>query len=104
MHRRIVKKYGEVLMYDFNNHIFIKDFFVKPEFIGQGHGKKLISYFPEKCWLNAWPTRPSSGGLNNKQLIKFYRKNGFKFYWCENRMCYFGFRGFRPSKKFWDGI
>lgn len=98
----ISTNYGEIEMNNFIQHIFIRQFTVKKEFRRKGYGYKLGKKLPKKCWLHPWPNHGSK--MSVEQLKNFYRKLGFKMYWCEKRACHYAFKGFKPNKNFWDKI
>lgn len=95
--------YGRIVIGNSNGMPMIRSVTVFPEYRGKGMGKILVNtYSPDKCWLCAWPT--DDGKLTPEQLRTFYRKLGFKFYWCAKRQVHYGFKGFRPTKKFWKRL
>lgn len=91
--------FGQLKIHSFNNYPFCDLFYIKPSYRGRGYGHKLANLLPDKIWLAAWPLKGSP--LTIDQLRSFYRKCGFRFYYCKPRNFYYGFKGFRPTQKFW---
>lgn len=71
--------YGEIELCDLPPHediLKVDHFFIKKHYRGKGYARKLARFLPKHCKLIACPTE--SNGLDKENLIKFYKKVGFK--------------------------
>lgn len=76
---KIKTYYGEIEICDLPPHediLKIDYFYIKKPYRGKGYARKLARFLPKHCRLIACPTEP--GGLNKENLVKFYKKLGFK--------------------------
>lgn len=92
--------YGEIKLIDTTYFPYVDHLLVYKKYQGRGYGRMLIKFLPEKCFLEAIPFR--QGSLNEEQLLKWYKRNHFRFYKSPITNELVGFRGFRPDGRFWS--
>lgn len=92
--------YGKIELSDTYYFPYVKALYVYGKYRRKGYGYKLMKFLPAKCYLEAIPF--GSNTMSANKLRQFYRKHGFRFFKSPISNAFVGFRGFIPTREFWN--